>query len=275
MLPLLFALCLSFTLPLEDAPPAPPDPVRVKAVVTEIEKAFKSGDMAARVQAIEAGAPLVDAEVIDRIAKGLRDKESDVQKAAIEALRGMDHPSAVKGLEEGLKREPRLVKDVELHALALRALGQHGRPSSIDLLTDDFWSDLDQRLMQARILGLGRIRTKASVEKLIDLMKMRGPHKIQAQMQLFRTSLIVLTGADQGASQEGWMKWWNDNKAKLEVAAKPAALPKQLQNQWDAYWNEGKAAERAERRGGGKKDGGKEDPGKDGEKDTGGNDTEK
>jgi hypothetical protein len=118
-------------------------------------------------------------------------------------------------------------------------------------------------------------------------MKMRGPHKIQAQMQYFRASLMVLTGADQGTSQENWLKWWNDNKQKLEVGPKPHEMQKQMQNLWDGYWGEGKAAERETKRGergergergkdgkGEGKDGGKgegkDDPeGKGGEKDGG------
>ncbi len=239
-----------------DKPPAlAPDAAKTKAAVAELDKAFKDGDGPARVKAIQSGAQIVDAEVIDRIAKGMRDKEMDVQKAAIEALRFMAHPSAVKCLNEAPKREPRIVKDVGLHAAVLRAIGQHGSPTSMDVLTEDFWGDLDRGLMEARILGLGRIRTKASVEKLIDLMKTRGPHKIQPQMQLFRTALCVLTGADQGASQEGWLKWWNDNHKTLEVAAKPAPLPKQLQGMWDAYWGDKDYSDRPTKRGERGKDG--------------------
>jgi HEAT repeat protein len=259
MLPLLLALAplLAGDTPLDK----PPDAAVVKATVADLEKAFKDGDAPQRVKSIEAAAHVLDAEVVDRIAKALRDKESDVQKAAIEALRMMGHPSAVKDLEDAAKHEPRLTKDVELHAAVLRALGQHGSPSSIDILADDFWSDLDERLMEARILSLGRIRSKAAVEKLIDLMKTRGPLKIQPQMRHFRIALIVLTGADQGTSQEGWLKWWNDNHGKLEVAPKPAALPKQLQGKWDEYWGEAKPGDRPARRGGGDKDGeGKDDP---------------
>jgi hypothetical protein len=257
MISLLLALLPTLLPTLEgDTPPAQaPDPAKAKAAVAELDKAFKDGDAPARVKAIQSGAQVVDAEVIDRIAKGMRDKEMDVQKAAIEALRFMDHPSAVKCLEEAPKREPRITKDVGLYAAVLRAVGQHGSPTSIDVLTEDFWSDQDRGLMEARIFGLGRIRTKASVEKLIDLMKTRGPHKIQPQMQLFRTSLVALTGADQGASQEGWLAWWNDNKGKLEVAPKAGPLPKPLQGNWDAYWGDKQDSDRPAKRGKDGKDG--------------------
>ncbi|MBL8859668.1 MAG: HEAT repeat domain-containing protein [Planctomycetes bacterium] len=244
MLHLILALAPLFAL----EEPVPP-PAQVKSAIAELDKAFKDGGTPERLKAIQQGSQVLDAEVIGRIAKGLRDKEADVGRAAIEALRFMNHPEATRALLDAAKREPRLKKNLDLYASLLRAIGQHGDASSIEVLTDDIWTTLEYPVLQARILGLGRIRTKASVEKLFDLMRSAGPYKIQPHMGLFRTSLMVLTGVDHGTSSEAWMKWWNQSRAKLEIEAKAAPLPKATQYAWDLYWGENRPMDRPEKRG--------------------------
>jgi hypothetical protein len=69
----------------------------------------------------------------------------------------------VKALVDAAKREPRLKKDVELYAALMRAIGQHGDASALDVLTDDIWNMPITRSSGARVLSLGRIRGKASV----------------------------------------------------------------------------------------------------------------
>jgi HEAT repeat protein len=198
---------------------------------------------------LQAAAQIVDPEVVGRIAKGLRDKEADVERAAIEALRFMNHPEATKSLIDAAKKESRLKKDHDLYAALLRAIGQHGDASAIDVLTDDIWSTLENPVIQARILGLGRIRAKASVERLFDLMKSAGPSKTEPYMEHFRVALMVLTGADQGTSAEAWLQWWTANRTKLVIAPTPAPLPKTAQYLWDVYWGENRELDRPTKRG--------------------------
>jgi hypothetical protein len=118
----------------------------------------------------------------------------------------------------------------------IRAIGQHGSPTSIDVLNDNPWSTPDAQVLQARILGLGRIRTKAAVKAVTDLMEIAGANKIEPFMKDFRLSLWALTGADQGESRDSWLKWYRDNKDKLTVAPAPAAEPKELARRWRRYW---------------------------------------
>jgi hypothetical protein len=242
--------------------PAPADPQRVKDAVAELQKAFKEGDAPDRIRAIEHGSEVVDAQVIDWIARGLRD-QAEVQKSAIEALRWMDHPEALKPLVETARRDKRLQKDAALHAALLRAIGQHPNVSSIDVLADDMWSDPDHGVIQARILALGRIRSPAAATALIGMMKVAGPNKIQPFMEDFRMSLMVLTGADQGQSQDLWLRWWNENKGKLKIEATPPQLPRLMQRKWDAYWSREGRGDKPARRG----DRGGGEPGKGGSKD--------
>lgn len=233
-------LVLALSLPFE-APP--PDKAAVDSAVAALDRAFKQGESGDRLRALEGAAGLAAPEVIARVAKALRDKDSGVAVAAANTLRFLDHADAQKALEARAKQADAR-KDAALFAALLKGLGQHRAKSSIEVLADDPWSVQDAKVLEARILGLGRIREVQSVEKLFDLMKVAGPHKIQPHMQHFRTALVVLTGADQGASQDLWLRWWNENKSKLRVLATEGELPRPMQMGWDAYWADPRELER-------------------------------
>ncbi len=237
-----------------DAPQT--DPQRIKLALVELEKAWKSDDASARIQAIHNNAQVADGEVIKLVARGLRDKETDVQRAAIDALRFVGHPDALKELQAVARDEKPFKKDPLLYASLLKGVGQYGNASSIAVLSDDVWSIQEEHVIQARILGLGRIRTRESVEKLVDLMKVAGPQRIQAVMPDFRLALVALTGTDQGNSQLGWQTWWNDNRSKLKVEARRPELPKELERKWKTYWGEMEGEDRPRKR----NERGKDDP---------------
>jgi len=239
MLQLLLATMLTCSAPHETPPQ---DPQRVKAAVAELEKAFKEGRSAERIKAIHDGEPVVDAQVIRWIAHGLQDHDAEVERAAIEALRFIDHPDALKELQSSAQRDESLRKDPELYAALLKAIGQHASPSSIPLLKEGLWSVQDRSVIQARILGLGQIRTEAAAEALIGLMRTGGRAVIQPFMEDFRLALAVLTGVDQGRSQDLWTTWWNENRAKLKIDPRPPTIAKPLQRAWDSYW---RASDRA------------------------------
>jgi hypothetical protein len=245
---LLFA-ALAALLHGEGQKPPTLDPERVKAAVADLDKAFKEPEARTRIQAIERNASVLDPQVIDRIARGLRDREADVKRSAIEALRGMDHAAAVKELEVAAKTEKPLREDPVLYAALVRAIGQHASKTSIAVLCEDVGSLPDREVVRARILALGRIRDARSVEALIGMMRIAGPGKVDEVMEDFRLSLAVLTGVDQGASPAKWTDWWNGNKGKIEVKPEPPRLSRQLQSRWDVYWGAKPRYERQPRRG--------------------------
>jgi len=229
--------------------PRVPEPSEIEAALTRLREAFKQGDAPERVSAIEAATSVLDGDVIAWIARGLRDSEPSVVTAAIESLRYMDHPDALVCLHAMYKRDKKLRKDEEMLVRLLKAIGQHGSTSSIPVLNDSPFSSPYARVVQARVLGLANIRDKDSLEALMGLMKLAGRHQIQNHMRSFRLALMVLTGTDEGQSQDAWMSWWNDNKRKLVVDPKPPALPKDLQEQWDTYWGNPMVRERGKKRG--------------------------
>jgi hypothetical protein len=251
------ALLLAFA-PLVQEPPKPvaPDAELVKAAVTALKEAFAKPEAGAKLRAIELGAPLPDGDVVGLIAKGLSDKDASVQAAAIEALRFNEHKKSLDALEARAKLKA-AKEDLPIYATLLRAIGQHGNASSIEILTDNPWSTPDAQVIKAKIMGLSRIRTKEALKALTDLMEIAGVKKIEPFMQDFRLSLWALTGADQGTSRDLWLRWYRENKDKLKIAPTPATEPKELAKRWERYWAKADAADDGEKpdkkkRGGGK-----------------------
>lgn len=235
LIPLLLVLCTA----LPDEKPAPVDPARVKTTVEALEKAFAKGTPEARLAAIESARDVLDAAVIDALAKGLKRKdEPAVRDATVEALRAMRHPKAFDELFAFAKQSP-TQKDDKLYPLVLRALASQGDKRAIPLLRDGALGAAPFKVDEARIYGLGNIRDKASVEALIELMNTLGPHKIAPFMNELSLSLTVLTGAE-GQRYEDWQRWWNDNKKKLEVAPEIPEIPKGKLVRWHLYWGTGK-----------------------------------
>jgi len=229
-------LLLVLALLLQEPPkPVPPDPEKVKAAITQLTEAFAKGDAGPRLRAIENGAPFADADVVKQIARGLADKEAAVQEAAIEALRFNEHKQALTELQARAKHKT-AKENLPVYAKLLRAIGQKGDASSFELFSENPWSTQDAKVIEAKIMGLSRIRTAESVKALVDMMEMGGIQKVQPFMQEMRLALWSLTGADQETSRELWLKWYRDHKAKLEVRPTPALEPKELANRWNRYW---------------------------------------
>lgn len=239
LLPLLLAFLAPFAAPdrSSDKPGKPPAPApeRVQAAVAELDAAFAKPDAGPRIRAIEGAAGVADAKVARGVGRGLADPDVAVQKAAIEALRFLPHERALDELV-ARARVKAAQDDPSLHAALLRAIGQHGDPRSIELLADNALSASDAQVIQARILGLGRIRTKAALEELTNLMEKVGPLRIQPFMKDFRLALWSISGVDQGESRELWLRWYRENKAKLAIPPEPRAEPRELARRWESYW---------------------------------------
>lgn len=233
---MILALLLAFVPLLQDPPkPVEPDAAKVKAAVTALKEAFARPEAGPRLRAIEASAELADAEVVELIGRGLDDKDVSVQKGAIEALRFNEHKKSLEELHKRAKLKA-AKEDLPTYASLIRAIGQHGSPTSIEILSDNPWSTPDMQVLQAKIQGLGHIRTKEALKALCDLMEVAGINKIEPFMKDFRLSLWALTGADQGTSRDLWLKWYRDNKDKLKIAPEPAAEPKELAARWRRTW---------------------------------------
>jgi hypothetical protein len=246
MLPFLalVALCL----PRTPEGPSQADAQRAKGAVAELEKAWKSEAAAERVRAIQANGDVADAEVVKLVARGLRDKEPEVQHAAIEALRRVGHPDALKELQALARDGQAFRKDPPSQAALLRAVGQYGSASSIKILGEELGPDQDARVLQARILGLGRTRTRESLERLFEGLRISGAQRSEAQLPDYRLALALLTGTDQGNSASDWQNWWNAHRAQFKVEAQAPALAPDLERKWKVYWGELEGETRSRKR---------------------------
>jgi hypothetical protein len=240
----LLALCLTAA----SEGPSQADAQRAKAAVAELEKAWKSESAAERVRAIQANGGVADAEVVKLVARGLRDKEPEVQHAAIEALRRVGHPDALKELQACARDGQALRKDPPSQAALLRALGQYGSASSIRILGEELGPEQDARGLQARILGLARIRTRESLERLFEGLKLAGAQHSEAQLPDYRLALALLTGTDQGNSVSDWQSWWNAHRAQFKVEAQAPALAPDLERKWKVFWGELEGEPRSRKR---------------------------
>jgi len=216
---------------------AEPDPKRVESAVAEIQTAFKGGSPEQRVAAIRKNHEVIDARVVAAIEKGFKDKDPAVQAAAVDALGRMHHPDALEGLHRFFKSDKERLKDEErLLPLLFKSIGRHGNEKSIEILSDDPFLQRSFPAIQARVLSLGNIRSKKSLEALIGMMQKAGPRQVNEYMNLFRQSLLRLGGEDQGPDSAMWTKWWSENKDKVRVAKEVPKLPEIAEKAWEEYW---------------------------------------
>lgn len=217
---------------------APLDPKKIESAVTELTTAFsKDGTPAKRIEAIGKSVEVVDARVIELVAKGLGDKDQGVNVAALDALGRMRHPNSLDALHAYYKREhKKLSDDMTVLPALIKAIGRHGSPSSIALLKEDAFEQRSYLAGQARILALGNIRTNEALEALIDRSKAVGPHRMDGLRNDMRVAIAQLTGLDLGPDSTAWLRWWQDNKKSFEVAKEPPKLEAGMARQWQRYW---------------------------------------
>ena len=230
-----------------------PAPERVEATLADLDAALKGGEAEVLQRALERAQEVPHRDVVKRVQQALKDPRREVKDSAISSLRYLDHPDALAALHK-LAKNRRVMRDPEYAGDVLRAIGQHGHPSSIRILAADPTQTPYHAATRARILGLGNIRTTESVDALIDLMgtstrrRLGDERRYAAFAQDFRLSLIVLTGKDHGDSPELWEQWWRKSKKDFVISAEETPLPKTLRPRWDAYWGRRAYYEREKRR---------------------------
>ncbi len=229
--------------------PKPAEPARVASAVAALKTAFEKGKPEERVAAIVAEQEVVEPSVLAWFAKGLKDPDSTVRNAAAEALRFARHPAALSALEDALKRERKASKDVEWLTKLTKCVGQHQSASSVPLFAENAFQPQAPTLIDARIFALANTRSRPALEELIGLIRTVGRERLQPYMPTLRLALMVVTGVDKGVSQDAWMAWWNDHKAKFEIPKDMPALPKDLLRRWNVFWGLDVVRERPKKRG--------------------------
>ncbi len=231
-----------------------PTKEQVQTTLTDIETAFESKEISAISNALERAASVPDKKVVKAVSRALKDRRPEIRRAAVSSFRYLDHKDALEHLHK-LTKSRKWMEEREVSAAILRAIGQHGDPTSVQFLHKGHEQTPYYQPTRARVFGLGNIRTKKAVDALIELMNLDGasgnPHSKRRYDYLnheFRLSLVVLTGVDQGTNPELWAKWWRKNKKGFEISKKPTPLPKSLRDQWDRYWGRSMGYSREKKR---------------------------
>jgi HEAT repeat protein/PBS lyase HEAT-like repeat-containing protein len=220
--------------------PSGPTQAEVEATCRLLDAALgPEGDPAGAREALKAALGVAHADVVARIAElGLRHAQPQIRESAVDALGRIEHPDALAALQAFLKSEKKALEESPPRLAALlKAIARHGQESSIPLLVQDAFQSPDHGVVAARILGLGRIRSRKSVDELVQLMRSAPRPRVADHMQEFRIALVVLTGEDKGTDQVLWLNWYGDHKSKLEIAPEPpAVLPPEIERRWNGFW---------------------------------------
>ena len=113
------------------------------------------------------------------------------------------------------------------------------------VLIDSPYSGLTIATGQARIFGLGNIRSNDSVEELIKAMRLgggetrggRSPTRERFMVDA-RIALYVLTGVDHGEDKALWQEWWRKNKKTFRIEPERPQVPADVKSTWELYWNQ-------------------------------------
>lgn len=231
-----FAGSLAFPLPQKDKP-APADPKQVEAAVKDLDAAFKDGKTPERVAAIRKNYQVADKKVVDAISKGLKDNDLEVQLAAVDALGRNVHPEALDDLHRFYKAEvKRLKDDTRLMPMVIQAIGRQGNEKSIEILSDDLFSQRTFPAVKARMWGLANIRSNKSIAAITEMMNKVGNEKLQDFMPTIRLALLRLTGVDNGSDPQMWLAWWRKNDKTFEVPKEAPKMPEIAEKAWTEYW---------------------------------------
>jgi hypothetical protein len=237
--------------PIQDGPAYHRSPEEIELFLKELEAALApEADPKARALKIRSARSNVDAKVIALLdAKALRHEDRAVRDQAVDALGYMKHPDALEALTRMFARdEEELENEPPRYANLIRAIARKGEKKTIPLLVKDLFQHPDRGVIQMRILGLGNIRAKESVEELIQMMRSVGRARVSDHMLEMRTSLYMLTGVDKGTDQELWINWYGDNKNSLTIAPEPPEdSPKEILRCWSAFWGPERAKAKVSR----------------------------
>jgi hypothetical protein len=213
------------------------DPKQVEAAVKELDAAFKEGKTPERVAAIRKNHQIADKKVVDAISKGLKDNDLEVQLAAVDALGRNADPEALDDLQRFYKAEVKRIKDdTRLMPMVIQAIGRQGNEKSIEILSDDLFSQRTFPAVKARMWGLANIRSKKSIDAITQMMNKVGNEKLQDFMPTIRVALLRLTGVDNGSDPQAWLAWWRKNDNSFEVPKTPPKMPEIAEKAWNEYW---------------------------------------
>lgn len=196
----------------------------------KIRAAIKEGSAPA-LETIKRFGEIPGKEVTAALALALRNKDQVVQLAAVRALRYNKNQSAFAELYR-VRGKKAIMSEPELAAEYYLALGQHRDRKALPFLLKDLRArGRRDKVIGPRLLALGRIRERASIDGLIDFMRANRGSSREAV-----TSLVVLTGRNEGNKWVGWARWWKQNRARFKLPEDEPELGKRQARTWTKVW---------------------------------------
>jgi hypothetical protein len=195
------------------------DPAVVKEMVRNFEKAWSKLSSLEKIDAMKALASTRHELAAASIArKGLKDRDPAVREDAAKFLGRMKCRNTVPLLIKAMKPNERIQR-VSLAIIA--SLGSIGDPKAVPALSKNLWSQKDSALAivmaRARIDALGMIRSKKSVEALIDMMYVAGTSVMKRISGNLVKALVGLTEQRFGRDRGAWKNWWKKNRSKFKL----------------------------------------------------------
>jgi len=194
------------------------DPAVLKALLSEYGKRYSKWSTPEKLAGTRKLAATRDEKAAETIAKKvLKDKEINLRAEGAMILGRMGCRKAVPHLIKALKANER---ELKVYEALIKALGDLGDPKAVPALSGDFWNQREGavgiKVAQLKIDALGRIRSKKSIDALIDMLYKGEQGVMNRLAPNFVKSLRKLTGQEIGWDRGRWKDWWKKNKGRFK-----------------------------------------------------------
>ncbi len=195
------------------------DPAVLKALIKEFEKRYAKWSTPEKLAGTRKLAATRDEKAAEAIAKKvLKDKEIKVREEGAQILGRMGCRKAVPHLIKALKANE---EELKVYGAIINALGDVGDPRAVPVLSGDFWNQKEGavgiKMAQLKIDALGQIRSKKSVDALINMLYKGEQGAMNRLSPNLVKSLQKLTGQEIGWDRARWKDWWKKNKGRLKL----------------------------------------------------------
>ncbi|MCY3003603.1 MAG: hypothetical protein NTV21_17545 [Planctomycetota bacterium] len=204
-----------------------------------LSSGLSRGRVGQRIAAVTEHGPQARGSELATLAATLASPERDLRLATLDALGRSTAPEAFEVLlaHAATRDRSALADDFETSRL-LFALARHRDARAIPVLAQRPCAQTGSATLRARIVGLGRIRKRASIEALLGILEALPFAERQQHLQEFRVSMRVLTGADAGHTVEAWRRWWRAQPPEFAPSANEPELAGPEGARWRMEWRD-------------------------------------
>lgn len=126
--------------------------------------------------------------------------------------------------------------DPDITLATIRAMAQMADPAFVKVLANDLWKIKDAKVIHGRLLALGCIRDKTSIDELMDILYIAPRESIAVYAGSLRWALKQLTGREFSDRIEA-KKWWKENREKFEFEAVDPRKKELTRKVFDKAWD--------------------------------------